>query len=183
MKLRQGTELITSGEIRVMDEEGQEVPWDGATLGEIVVRGGIVMRGYYREPDASARAFAGGWFHTGDAAVMHPDGTIEIRDRFKDIVISGDELISTIEVEEALSRHPAVREAAVVGKPHAQLGESAHAFLVPQDDGAQPGEDEMRAFAREQLAPFKVPSTFTWVATLPRTPTGKVRKHLLRSGA
>lgn len=183
VKLRQGTELITSGEIRVMDEEGQEVPWDGATLGEIVVRGGIVMRGYYREPEASARAFAGGWFHTGDAAVMHPDGTIEIRDRFKDIVISGDELISTIEVEEALSRHPAVREAAVVGKPHAQLGESAHAFLVPQDDGAQPGEDEMRAFAREQLAPFKVPSTFTWVATLPRTPTGKVRKHLLRSGA
>lgn len=181
-KLRQGTELITSGEIRVFDEEAQEVPWDGTTIGEIVVRGGTVMKGYYREPEASARAFAGGWFHTGDAAVMHPDGTVEIRDRFKDIIISGDELISSIEVEEALSRHPAVREAAVVGKPHPQLGESAHAYLVAQEDAVETPVEQMRNFAREQLAPFKVPSTFTWVSSLPRTPTGKVRKHVLRGG-
>ncbi len=183
VKLRQGTELITSGELRVVDEEGQEVPWDGATLGEIVVRGGTVMKGYFREPEASARAFAGGWFHTGDAAVMHPDGTIEIRDRFKDIIICGDELISSIEVEEILSRHPAVREVTVVGVPHKQLGESPHAFLVPQEEGVQPGEDEMRFFARDQLAPFKVPSAFTWVSALPRTATGKVRKQVLRAGA
>ena len=178
-KARQGTELLTSGELRVVDEEGQDVPRDGQSLGEIVVRGGIVMRGYYRDPEASARAFAGGWFHTGDAAVMHADGGVEIRDRFKDIIISGDDMISSIEVEHALLRHPAVREAAVVGLPHAQLGESAHAYLVPQDD-ARAGDEELMSFLRDALAAFKVPTGFTWVETLPRTPTGKVRKQVLR---
>jgi fatty-acyl-CoA synthase len=178
-KTRQGTELLTSGELRVVDEEGQDVPRDGQSLGEIVVRGAVVMKGYYRDPEASARAFAGGWFHTGDAAVMHADGSVEICDRFKDIIISGDELISSIEVEHALQRHPAVREAAVVGLPHAQLGESAHAFLVPQGD-ARAGDDELTSFLRDSLAPFKVPTGFTWVETLPRTPTGKVRKQVLR---
>src|SRR5690606_38162237 len=134
----------------------------------------------YRDPEASARAFAGGWFHTGDAAVMHADGTLEIRDRFKDIIISGDELVSSVEVEEALSRHPASREAAVVGMPHAELGESAQAFLVAQDGVSPPSDQEIDAFAREHLAPFKVPTAFVWVDKLPRTPTDKVRKHVLR---
>lgn len=178
-KARQGTELLTSGELRVVDEEGQDVPCDGQSLGEIVVRGAVVMKGYYRDPEATARAFAGGWFHTGDAAVMHADGSVEIRDRFKDIIISGDELISSIEVENALVRHPAVREAAVVGLPHAQLGETPHAFLVPQE-GARAGDDELVSFLRDSLATFKVPTGFTWVDTLPRTPTGKVRKQVLR---
>lgn len=98
---------MTSGELRVVDEEGEDVPCDGQTLGEVVVRGGVVMKGYYADPEATARAFAGGWFHTGDAAVMHADHYIEIRDRFKDIIISGDQIISSIEVEEVLMRHPA----------------------------------------------------------------------------
>lgn len=181
-KVRQGVELLTSGELRVVDEEGQDVLADGETLGEIVVRGGGVMKAYYRDPEASARAFAGGWFHTGDAAVMCADGAIEIRDRFKDIIISGDQLISSIEVEGALMRHVAVREAAVVGVPHAQLGESAQAFVVLKD-GAQVTDQALCAFAAEQLAPFKVPTAFIRVPALPKTATGKVRKQVLRDGA
>ena len=118
IKARQGVEMITSGELRVVDESMCDVPRDGATMGEIVARGNVVMRGYYNDPDATAAAFAGGWFHTGDAAVVHPDGYVEIRDRFKDVIISGGENISSIEVEGALLRHPAVLEAAVVGMPH-----------------------------------------------------------------
>lgn len=178
-KARQGTELITSGELRVVDEEGQDVPCDGSTVGEIVVRGGVVMKGYYRDPEATARAFANGWFHTGDAAVMHADGYVEIRDRFKDIIISGDEVVSSIEVEDVLMRHPAVREAIVVGVPHEALGESPLAFVLLKT-GARAREDELRDFALERLAAFKVPAYFRCVAELPRTATGKVIKHALR---
>ena len=179
MKLRQGTELLTSGELQVVDEEGQIVPNDGVSLGEIVVRGGIVMKGYYKDPEASARAFAGGWFHTGDAAVVHPDGTLEIRDRFKDIIISGDDMVSSIEVEDVLLRHPALREVAVVGVPHPQLGESAHAFFVAQNE-QQVASEELRTFAADHLAQFKVPTSFTLLDELPKTATGKIQKQLLR---
>src|SRR6266516_3548371 len=130
IKARQGVELITSGELLVIDEQGNEVPHDGATLGEIVARGNVVMKGYYNDPEATVRAFEGGWFHTGDAAVVHPDGYVEIRDRLKDVIISGGENISSVEVEGMLLRHPAVQEVAVVGMPDMQWGEAPHAFVV-----------------------------------------------------
>jgi fatty-acyl-CoA synthase len=179
IKARQGVELITSGELRVVDADMQDTPWDGASIGEIVARGNVVMRGYYNDPDATARAFAGGWFHTGDAAVVHPDGYVEIRDRFKDVIISGGENVSSIEVEGALLRHPAVLEVAVVGVPHEKWGESPKAFVVLRQ-GMAATEAELREFARSTLAHFKVPSGFEFVAALPKTATGKVQKYVLR---
>jgi len=179
IKARQGTELITSGELRVVDDRMRDVPQDGQTLGEIVARGNVVMRGYYNDPAATEAAFAGGWFHSGDGAVVHPDGYIEIRDRFKDVIISGGENISSIEVEAALLRHPAVLEVAVVGMPHPQWGESPHAFVVLRK-GMQLGDDELRQFARGVLTHFKVPSAFHVVADLPKTATGKIQKFVLR---
>src|SRR5262245_10089003 len=130
VKARQGVELITSGELRVVDEEMCDVPRDGQTVGEIVVRGNVVMKGYYNDPEATAQAFRGGYFHSGDAAVVHPDGYVDIRDRLKDVIISGGENISSVEVEGTLLRHPAVQEAAVVGMPDARWGEAPHAFIV-----------------------------------------------------
>jgi fatty-acyl-CoA synthase len=181
IKARQGVELMTSGDLRVVDENMRDVPRDGATLGEIVARGNVVMKGYYNDPEATEKAFRGGYFHTGDAAVVHPDGYVEIRDRYKDVIISGGENISSIEVEGALLRHPAVLEVAVVGMPHERWGESPHAFIV-----LRPGEsstaEEMRAFARDVLAHFKVPSVFTFVEELPKTATGKIQKFVLRGG-
>jgi len=179
IKARQGVELITSGELRVVDEHMHDVPKDGLTLGEIVARGNVVMRGYYDDPEATAAAFAGGWFHSGDGAVVHADGYIEIRDRFKDVIISGGENISSIEVEAALLRHPAVLEAAVVGMPHPTWGESPHAFVVLRA-GAQATDTELRDFARGALAHFKVPSAFHFVGELPKTATGKIQKFVLR---
>jgi fatty-acyl-CoA synthase len=181
LKSRQGVELITSGELRVVDEQMQDVPADGQTLGEIVARGNVVMKGYYQDPEATAKAFAGGWFHSGDAAVMHPDGYVEIRDRFKDVIISGGENISSIEVEGALLRHPAVLEVAVVGVPHARWGETPQAFVVLQP-GQSADAEALRAFAREQLAHFKVPTAFHFVSELPKTATGKIQKFVLRAG-
>ena len=181
-KARQGAELLTSGELRVVDEEGQDVPRDGVAIGEIVLRGPVVMQGYYRDEEASARAFAGGWFHTGDAAVMHADGFVEIKDRFKDIIISGDEIISSIEVEDVLMRHRAVFEVAVVGRSHEELGESAHAYVVARA-GESTSEAELLEFVRETLAPFKVPTRIHCVAALPKTATGKVLKNRLRMDA
>jgi fatty-acyl-CoA synthase len=182
VKSRQGVELITSGELRVVDEEMRDVPRDGKTLGEIVSRGNVVMRGYFNDPEATAKAFKGGWFHSGDAAVMHPDGYIEIRDRFKDVIISGGENISSIEVEGALLRHPAVLEVAVVGMPHEKWGESPHAFLVLRT-GCSVTDGELLKFAREALAHFKVPSAFHLVDELPKTATGKIQKFVLRGRA
>ena len=181
IKARQGVELITSGELRVVDENLRDVPRDAAAVGEIVVRGNVVMEGYYRDPDATDRAFAGGWFHTGDAAVVHPDGYLEIRDRIKDVIISGGENISSVEVEGVLLRHPSVQEVAVVGVPHEKWGEAPHAFVVLKA-GASLTEEELRGFARERLAGFKVPKGVTVVAELPKTATGKIQKYILRGG-
>ena len=179
VKARQGIELITSGELRVVDEEMRDVPRNATTLGEIVARGNVVMRGYYNDPDATAAAFRGGWFHSGDAAVVHPDGFVEIRDRFKDVIISGGENISSIEVEGALLRHPAVLEAAVVGMPHEKWGETPHAFVVLRP-GEAATEEELWRFARGALAHFKVPTAFRFVHELPKTATGKIQKYVLR---
>jgi fatty-acyl-CoA synthase len=181
IKARQGVELITSGEVRVIDVDGRDVPRDGETVGEIVARGNVVMDGYFRDPDATARAFSGGWFHSGDAAVVHPDGYIEIRDRLKDVIISGGENISSIEVEGVLLRHPSVREVAVVGLPHEKWGEAPHAFVV-LEQGATLTEEELREFARARLAGFKVPKGLTILPELPKTATGKVQKYILRGG-
>jgi len=181
IKARQGVELITSGELAVQDEAGAEVPADGQTLGEIVVRGNVVMKGYFNDPEATAQALRGGWFHTGDAAVVHPDGYVEIRDRLKDVIISGGENISSVEVEGVLLRHPAVQEVAIVGLPHEKWGEAPHAFVVLRA-GAQAEADELRAFARTHLAHFKAPHGVTFLAELPKTATGKVQKYVLRGG-
>ena len=179
IKARQGVELITSGEVRVVDEHMLDVPRDGSALGEIVARGNVVMRGYYNDPEATAAAFAGGWFHSGDAAVVHPNGYIEIRDRFKDVIISGGENISSIEVEAMLLRHEAVLEAAVVGMPHEKWGETPHAFVVLRS-GARATEEDLARFARAHLAHFKVPTVFRMVSELPKTATGKIQKYVLR---
>jgi fatty-acyl-CoA synthase len=181
IKARQGVELITSGELAVHDEAGAEVPADGETLGEIVVRGNVVMKGYFNDPEATAQALRGGWFHTGDAAVVHPDGYVEIRDRLKDVIISGGENISSVEVEGVLLRHPAVQEVAIVGLPHEKWGEAPHAFVVLRV-GAQAEAEEIRAFARTHLAHFKAPHGVTFLAELPTTATGKVQKYVLRGG-
>jgi fatty-acyl-CoA synthase len=180
IKSRQGVELITSGELRVVDEQMNDVPADGKTLGEIVARGNVVMKGYYNDPDATARAFRGGYFHSGDAAVLHPDGYVEIRDRYKDVIISGGENVSSIEVEGALLRHPAVLEVAVVGAPHERWGESPHAFVVLRP-GHPLDATELCTYARSVLAHFKVPTAYTFVPELPKTATGKIQKYVLRN--
>jgi fatty-acyl-CoA synthase len=181
IKARQGVELITSGELRVVDESGKEVPNDGETLGEIVVRGNVVMQGYYKDPEATAQAMRDGWFHSGDAAVVHPDGYVEIRDRMKDVIISGGENISSIEVEGALLRHPAIQEVAVVGIPDKRWGEVPEAFVVLRSDTSA-SDVELRDYARGTLAHFKVPHRFTFVDELPKTATGKIQKYMLRRG-
>ncbi|MGI8960519.1 MAG: long-chain-fatty-acid--CoA ligase [Bryobacteraceae bacterium] len=181
IKARQGVELITSGELRVVDESGNEVPNDGETLGEIVVRGNVVMQGYYKDSEATAQAMRDGWFHSGDGAVVHPDGYVEIRDRMKDVIISGGENISSIEVEGAMLRHPAIREVAVVGIPHGRWGEVPEAFVVLRTD-ASVSEAELTDFARNALAHFKVPHRFTCVGEIPKTSTGKIQKFMLRRG-
>jgi len=181
-KARTGVELITSGELRVVTPQGAEVPADGQTLGEIVVRGNVVMDGYYHDPEATRQAMGDGWFHTGDAAVVHPDGYVEIRDRIKDVIISGGENISTIEVEGTLLRHPAVQEAAIVGLPDEKWGETPHAFVVLKD-GQSATEAEIVEFTRDRLAHFKAPRGVTFVTALPKTATGKIQKFVLREGA
>jgi acyl-CoA synthetase (AMP-forming)/AMP-acid ligase II len=181
IKARQGVELITSGETTVLDDQGNEVPWDGETPGEIVVRGNVVMAGYYNDTEGSAQALRDGWFHTGDAAVIHTDGYIEIRDRLKDVIISGGENISSIEVEGVLLRHAAVQEVAIVGLPHERWGEAPHAFVVLKN-GEQVTDIELVEFARAHLAHFKAPHGVTFVKELPKTATGKIQKFVLRGG-
>lgn len=181
VKARQGVELVSSGELKVIAEDGREVPHDGASLGEIVVRGNVVMQGYYNDPAATAAAIRDGWFHTGDAAIVHPDGYVEIRDRFKDVIISGGENISSVEVEGCLLRHPAVQEVAVVGMPHEKWGESPHAFVILRS-GAHATEAELKRHVRDSLAHFKTPQWITFVDQFPKTATGKVQKFVLRGG-
>jgi fatty-acyl-CoA synthase len=181
IKARQGVELVSSGELKVVDEQGAEIPRDGQTLGEIVVRGNVVMTGYYNDPEATNAAIKDGWYHSGDAAVVHPDGYVEIRDRFKDVIISGGENISSVEIEGCLLRHPAVQEAAVVGMPHERWGESPHAFVMLRD-GATATEEELMLHVRDNLAHFKTPQWVSFVEQLPKTATGKVQKFVLRGG-
>ena len=178
-KARQGVRYLPLERLEVMDPETMEsVPRDGQTLGEVMFRGNVVMKGYFRNPEATEAAFAGGWFHSGDLGVMHPDGYVELKDRSKDIIISGGENISSIEVEDALYRHPAVAGAAVVAMPHEKWGETPCAFieLAP---GAAVTEEELTQHCRENLASYKIPRHFVF-ESIPRTSTGKMQKHLLR---
>ncbi len=178
-RARQGVAYVIADPIRVVDEDMNDVPRDGETMGEVVMRGNNVMAGYYAEPDATDTAFAGGWFHSGDAAVWHPDGYIELRDRFKDVIISGGENISTIEVEQAIMSHPTVLEAAVVAVPHDTWGERPKAFVVLKP-GAEGSASDLVAHVRSRLAGFKAPDTIDFVAALPKTSTGKIQKYVLR---
>ena len=175
---RQGHSHLLADPVRVVDEKMGDVPRDAATLGEVVARGNTVMRGYYDDPEATDEAFRGGWFHTGDVAVWHPDGYIELRDRIKDVVISGGENISTIEVEQVVCRHPAVLECAVVAMPDERWGERPKAFVALKD-GAQASAEEIIDFCRANLAHFKCPDAVAF-GELPKTSTGKVQKYVLR---
>jgi fatty-acyl-CoA synthase len=180
LKSRQGVAYPSVNELAVLDPETMEpVPRDGVTLGEVMNRSNTVMRGYLKNSSATERAFAGGWFHTGDLAVMHPDGYIELKDRSKDIIISGGENISTIEVEAVLYAHPAVLEAAVVGRPDEKWGETPCAFVALRSD-ASASEAELIGWCREQLAHFKAPKSVIF-GELPKTSTGKVQKFILRA--
>jgi fatty-acyl-CoA synthase len=182
LKARQGvTYPVLDGLMVGHPESLAPVPADGATMGEIFMRGNIVMKGYLKNPRATEEAFAGGWFHSGDLGVMHPDGYIELKDRSKDIIISGGENISTIEVEDVLYRHPAVLDAAVVAKPDPHWGETPCAFVTLKD-GAVAEVGEIIAFCRERLAHFKVPR-YVVFGPLPKTATGKIQKFLLRERA
>lgn len=178
-KARQGIPYIGLGELMVVDSEMQPVPKDGQTMGEVVMRGNGVMLGYYKAPEETEKAFRGGWFHTGDVAVWHPDGYIELKDRQKDIIISGGENISSIEVERTLLEHPAVLEVAVIGIPDSKWGEVPKAFVTVRP-GHQVTADELIAFCRERLAHFKCPKAVEFGA-LPKTNTGKIQKHVLKN--
>ena len=176
---RQGVAFIGADPIRVVDEEMRDVPRDGVTMGEVVMRGNNVMKGYHADPKATEKAFGGGWFHSGDLGVWHPDGYIELRDRSKDIIISGGENISTIEVEQAVVSHDAVLEAAVVAMPHEHWGERPIAYVTLKS-GATAEPDEIIDHVRDQLAHYKAPDIVEIVDELPKTSTGKIQKYVLR---
>ena len=179
---RQGVHYATLEDATVKNPDTmKEVPWDGETMGEVMIRGNTVMKGYLKNTQATNSAFSGGWFHTGDLAVRHPDSYIEVKDRSKDIIISGGENISSLEVEETLYRHPAVLEAAVVAKSDEKWGETPCAF-VTLHDGAAATADDIINFCREQLAHYKSPKSVVF-GSLPKTSTGKIQKFLLRHEA
>ncbi len=179
LRARQGVNMIQAEGLRIVNEEMADVPADGSTMGEIVMRGNNVMSGYYLDPEATAEAFRGGWFHSGDLGVMHPDGYIELRDRIKDIVISGGENISTVEVEQALMSHPAVLEAAVIGVPDDRWGERPKAYVVLRA-GQSATQEELIEYVRTKIARFKAPRAIDIVVELPKTSTGKIQKFVLR---
>ncbi|RIA47636.1 acyl-CoA synthetase [Dichotomicrobium thermohalophilum] len=182
LKSRQGVRYLPLEQLDVLDPETMTaVPRDGETLGEVMFRGNVVMKGYFRDAEATQKAFAGGWFHSGDLGVIHPDGYIQLKDRSKDIIISGGENISSIEVEEALYRHPAVAVAAVVAMPDDKWGERPCAF-IELAAGEQADADDLRQWCREQLASYKVPDRFLFTP-IPRTSTGKIQKFALREKA
>jgi len=182
LKARQGVTYPVLEELTVADPMSlAPVARDGATMGEVLMRGNITMKGYLKNPRATEEAFAGGWFHSGDLAVMHPDGYIELKDRSKDIIISGGENISTIEVEDVLYRHPSVLEAAVVAKPDPMWGETPCAFVTLKPDVTATAE-EIISFCRQRLAHFKAPRTVIF-GPLPKTSTGKIQKFVLRERA
>jgi fatty-acyl-CoA synthase len=178
LKARQGVSFVTADPVRVVDADLVDVPADGKTMGEVVMRGNNVMKGYFKDDEATAEAFRGGWFHSGDLGVMQPDGYVELRDRGKDIIISGGENISTIEVERVLVAHPDVLEAAVVAVPHQKWGERPKAFVTIRP-GATISEEQLILFSRETLPGFKAPDEIEF-GELPKTSTGKVKKYELR---
>ncbi len=179
LKARQGVPYIQAGEMRVVDRDLQDVPPDGETMGEVVMRGNNVMQGYFNDPEATARAFAGGWFHSGDLAVRYEDGYIELRDRAKDIIISSGVNISTIEIERIIYKHPAVLEVAVIAIPDEKRGEVPKAFVTLKSD-QKATKSEIIDFCRQNLAAFKCPKIVEF-RELPKTATGKVQKYLLRA--
>ena len=178
-KARQGVRYTAEDGVTVMDPISmKEVPRDGTTMGEVMFRGNLVMKGYLKNPKATREAFEHGWFHSGDLGVLHEDGYIELRDRSKDIIISGGENISTIEVEGVIIKHPAVANVAVVAKPDEKWGETPCAF-VELKPGAAVSAEDLRLFCREHLAGFKVPRAYVF-GELPKTSTGKIQKFMLR---
>jgi fatty-acyl-CoA synthase len=181
---RQGVGMLTADPLRVVRTDAPsgelvDVVADGAEMGEILMRGNVVMKGYYKDPERTAAAFAGGWFHSGDLGVIHPDGYVQLLDRAKDVVISGGENISTIEVEQAIDSHPAVAEVAVVGAPDDDWGERPVANVVLRQ-GATVTAEELSAHVKATIASYKVPREFRFCETLPKTSTGKIRKKELR---
>ena len=178
---RQGQSNVVSDPVRVIDEMMNDVPRDGQTMGEVVMRGNNVMKGYYHNPEGTAAAFEGGWFHSGDIGVWHPDGYIELRDRAKDVIISGGENISTIEVEQTIVQHPAVLECAVVAIPDEKWGERPKAF-VSLKPGHTVTETEIIDFCRERMAAYKYPRELEIVDELPKTASGKILRRELRAG-
>ena len=182
LRSRQGVGTVVSERLRVVDEDMQDVPADGETLGEVVMRGDNVMMGYLDDEESTREAFKGGWFHSGDLGVMHEDGYVELRDRLKDVIISGGENIATIEVEQAISAHDSVSEVAVVAAPHERWGEVPVAFITAAG-GGEPDIEAIQEFARERLAKFKVPKKIVVLDELPKTGTGKIQKFVLREQA
>lgn len=178
IKARQGVPYPTCPQVKVVDGDMNEVPWDGETRGEIIMRGNNVMQGYFKEPDKTDEAFRGGWFHSEDAAVVHPDGYIEIVDRLKDIIISGGENVSSIEVESVIAEHPAIFDVAVIGNPDNKWGEIVKA-IVKVNTNATVTKEEIVQFCRERLAGFKVPREVEF-GDIPRTSTGKIKKNVLK---
>ncbi|MFV0299174.1 MAG: AMP-binding enzyme, partial [Hyphomicrobiaceae bacterium] len=178
---RQGQRHALAGRALVVDDTGAEVPADGTTLGEIVLAGNTVMSGYFRDPEATAKAFSGDVFHTGDLAVVHPDGQMEIRDRAKDVIVTGGENVSSIEIENVLHAHPDVLLAAVVAGPDEKWGETPVAFIEPRG-GSDLTAKDLIGFCRERLAGFKRPRRFVF-GELPKTATGKIQKFILRDRA
>ena len=177
---RQGVPTVSVAAVRVADEQLPPVPADGQTIGEIVVRSNTVAAGYLDDEQATEDAFRGGWFHTGDLGVMHPDGYVELKDRSKDIIISGGENIASVEVEKALAAHPGVLEAAVVAVPDERWGERPVAFVTTSRNDIT--ERELTEFVRGRLAHFKAPDR-VYFEPLPKTSTGKIQKHVLRARA
>ncbi len=183
LKARQGVRSPVLEQMMVADHHSlEETPWDGQTIGECMMRGNVVMSGYLKNLETTAETFRGGWYHTGDLAVRHPDGYIEVKDRLKDIIISGGENISTIEVESIIYRHPAVMEAAVVARPDEKWGETPCAFIELKPDAQPLTEEEMIAWCRDNMAHFMAPKTIIF-GPLDKTPTGKIQKYILRERA
>ena len=179
LKSRQGVPfVIAEPGLRVVNSKMEDVVKDGQTMGEVVMRGNNVMSGYFDDPEATATAFEGGWFHSGDLAVWHPDGYIELQDRAKDVIISGGENISSQEVEKVIMEHPGVLEVCVVGVPDDRWGEVPKAFVVPRA-GATVGSDDLIQFTRDRIARFKAPK-YVEFTELPKTATGKIQKYVLR---
>jgi fatty-acyl-CoA synthase len=178
LRARQGQAYLIADLVRVVDDNMNDVARDGQSMGEVIMQGNNVMKGYFNQPEATADAFRGGWFHSGDLAVWHPDGYIELRDRKKDIIISGGENISTIEVEQTIAKHPAVLECAVIAIPDEKWGERPKAFVTLKADRSAT-EAEIIEFCRQNLAHFKCPAVIEF-GDLPKTSTGKVQKYVLR---